>query len=329
MAKKPKPVDATTAPPSVLDGLVKSGQIRLLGAGAAVDDVQVIPTGSIGLDLALGVGGYPEGRIVEIYGPEGSGKTTLCLHAVAQAQALGKRVVYVDAEHALDLRYAAVLGVDLETLALNQPDNGEQALDLVTQVVPECGLVVVDSVAALTPKAELEGTMDDSHVGLHARMMARAMRVLAGKAAQAGCTVIFINQLRSKIGVMFGSPETTTGGAALKYAASVRLDVRRIGQIKVADKVVGGRTRVKVVKNKSAPPHQECEFDLVYGQGVDRAGELVDHGLARGVLELSGAWVNWADGGKVAQGRQNAVNLIRSDDALMAKLTEAVKGAKP
>ena len=269
------------------------GAIMRLGAGEARAEVAVISTGSLGVDLALGTGGLPRGRIVEIYGPESSGKTTLALHVVAEAQRAGGTCAFIDAEHALDVGYARKLGVKTEDLLLSQPDSGEQALEITDMLVRSeaIDVIVIDSVAAMVPKAELEGEMGDAHVGLQARLMSQALRKLTGACARGKCMVIFINQLRMKIGVMFGSPETTTGGNALKFYASVRLDVRRIGALKDGEQVVGNRTRVKVVKNKMAAPFRETEFDVAYGQGISRAGEIIDLGVEAGLLEKSGAWI--------------------------------------
>ncbi len=287
------------------------GAIMRLGEGAATPEVQVISTGSLGVDLALGVGGLPRGRIVEVYGPESSGKTTLALHVLAQAQKLGGICAFIDAEHALDVGYAKKLGVSTDDLLIAQPDHGEQALDITDKLVRSgaVDVIVVDSVAALVPKAELEGDMGDSHVGLHARLMSQALRKLTGNVARSNTLVIFINQLRMKIGVMFGSPETTTGGNALKFYASVRLDIRRIGQIKESDKVVGGRTRVKVVKNKMASPFREAEFDVCYGTGISRLGEVVDLGVEAGLVEKSGSWYSYKDL-RIGQGRDSAMRFL-------------------
>jgi recombination protein RecA len=279
---------------------------------APVMEVQTTPTGSIGLDIALGVGGLPKGRVVEIYGPESSGKTTLTLHAIAEAQAKGGVCAFIDAEHALDVGYARKLGVKTDELLVSQPDCGEQALDIVDMLVRSnaLDLIVVDSVAALTPRNELEGDMGDHHVGAHARLMSQALRKLTGAIAKSKTTVIFINQIRMKIGVMFGSPETTTGGNALKFYCSVRLDIRRIGAIKRADGVVGNRTRVKVVKNKVAPPFREAEFDILYGEGISREGELIDHGVEAGIVDKSGAWLSYGDE-RIGQGRENAKQFLK------------------
>ena len=298
------------------------GAMMRLGDRKA-ERVPCIPTGSPSLDEALGCGGYPKGRVVEVYGPESSGKTTLTLHAIAQCQSAGGVASFIDAEHALDVHYAKNLGVDEKELLVSQPDSGEQALDI-AEILVKSGavdLVVIDSVAALVPQAELDGDMGASHVGLQARLMSQALRKLAGAAHRTGTTIIFINQLRMKIGVMFGSPETTTGGHALKYYATVRLDVRRIGAVKQGESVLGNRTRVKVVKNKLAPPFRKAEFDIRYGQGIDATGDLLDRATEAGIVEKSGAYYRF--GGKnIAQGRENARTVLQSD----AKLVEAIRG---
>ena len=288
-----------------------------------VGDVQVVPTGALGLDLALGIGGLPRGRIVEIYGPESSGKTTLALHAIAEAQRRGGVCAFIDAEHALDVSYARRIGVRTDDLLVSQPDYGEQALEICDMLVRSgaIDIIVVDSVAALTPKAELEGEMGDSHVGLQARLMSQALRKLTGSVSRSRTIVIFINQLRMKIGVMFGSPETTTGGNALKFYASIRLDIRRIGAIKTTDAVVGNRTRVKVVKNKMAPPFREVEFDIMYGEGVSHEGALLDLGVAAKVVDKAGAWLSYK-GERIGQGRENAKRFLRENPAV-AKAIEA------
>jgi recombination protein RecA len=285
--------------------------------------VAVIPSGSVGLDLALGVGGYPRGRVIEIFGPESSGKTTLALHAIAQSQQAGGIAAFVDAEHALDVTYARKLGVNLSDLLISQPDTGEQALEIAEQLVRSGGvdLVVVDSVAALVPRAEIEGEMGDAHMGLQARLMSQALRKLTAVVSRNQATVFFINQIRMKIGVMFGNPETTTGGHALKFYASVRLDIRRTGQLKEGEKVVGSRTRVKVVKNKVAPPFREAEFDIRYGVGVDRLSEAIDLGVERGLVEKSGAYYT-LDGERIGQGRERAVEWLRTNPTALARLLE-------
>jgi recombination protein RecA len=284
-------------------------------------EVKVIPTGCLGLDIALGVGGLPRGRIIEIYGPESSGKTTLALHAVAEAQKLGGVCAFIDAEHALDVGYARKIGVRTDDLLVSQPDYGEQALEICDMLVRSgaVDVIVIDSVAALTPKAELEGEMGDSHVGLQARLMSQALRKLTGSIARSRTIVIFINQLRMKIGVMFGSPETTTGGNALKFYASMRLDIRRIGAIKNGETVVGNRTRVKVVKNKLAPPFREIEFDITYGEGVSREGLLVDMGVEQNVIDKSGAWLSYK-GERIGQGRENAKVFLKEHPEITARI---------
>jgi recombination protein RecA len=288
------------------------GAIMRLGEGGIVKDVQVISTGSLGLDIALGIGGVPRGRVMEIYGPESSGKTTLALQIVAEAQKLGGMAAYIDAEHALDLSYAQKLGVKTDDLLVSQPDHGEQALEITETLVRSGAIdvVVIDSVAALVPKAEIEGEMGDSHMGLQARLMSQALRKLTATIARSHTVVIFINQIRMKIGVMFGNPETTTGGNALKFYASVRMDIRRIGAIKDGDNIVGGRTRVKVVKNKMAPPFKEAEFDVLYGTGISRDGEIVDIGSELGVVEKSGAWYSF-HGERIGQGREAAKQFLK------------------
>ncbi len=309
---------------SALDAIQKQfgkGAVMMMNGDEPVQPVGVIPSGSVGLDCALGIGGYPRGRVVEVFGPESSGKTTLALTAIAQVQAAGGVAAFIDAEHALDVTYARKLGVRVEELLISQPDNGEQALEI-TETLVRSGsvdLVVVDSVAALVPRAELEGEMGDAHVGLQARLMSQALRKLTACVSRTNSTVLFINQLRMKIGVMFGSPETTTGGNALKFYASVRLDVRRIGAVKEGENVVGSRTRVKVVKNKMAPPFREAEFDLLYGSGIGRAAELLDLAAARGLVERSGAW--YALGGeRIGQGRDRAAEFLKVNQAAASQL---------
>jgi recombination protein RecA len=305
------------------------GSVMRMGENAEPAPVEVIPTGSVGLDLALGVGGYPKGRLVEIYGPEASGKTTLALQAIAQCQAQGGTAAFIDAEHALDTRYARALGVNIDELLIAQPDTGEQGLEICDELVRSgaVDLVVIDSVAALVPRAEIEGEMGDAHMGLQARLMSQALRKLTGAVSKTSTTIIFINQIRMKIGVMFGNPETTTGGHALKFYASVRLDIRRIGPLKEADKVVGSRVRVKVVKNKVAPPFQEAEFDVRYGQGVDRDAEAVDIACTEGVLEKSGAWFSYG-GERVAQGRERAAAWFKDHPDVLLQVLEKVKLAR-
>ena len=288
------------------------GSIMRLGARSANEQIEVIPSGSLGLDLALGIGGLPRGRIVEIYGPESSGKTTLALHAIAEAQKRGGTCAFIDAEHALDPTYARKLGVDVDNLLISQPDAGEQALEIADTLVRSGAIdvLVVDSVAALVPRAELEGEMGDSHMGLHARLMSQALRKITGSVSRSNTMLVFLNQIRMKIGVMFGNPETTTGGNALKFYASIRMDIRRIGQIKDREQVVGNQTRVKVVKNKLAPPFRQVEFDIMYGEGISKVGELIDLGVKAGVVEKSGAWFS-ADSQRIGQGRENAKQFLR------------------
>ena len=290
--------------------------------------VSVIPTGSVALDVALGVGGLPRGRIIEVYGPESSGKTTVALHAVASAQRAGGNAAFIDAEHALDPVYAKALGVDIDNLLVSQPDTGEQALEITDMLVRSRGLdiIVIDSVAALVPKAEIEGEMGDSHVGLQARLMSQALRKITGALSSTGTTAIFINQLREKIGVFFGNPETTTGGKALKFYASVRLDVRRIGGLKDGDQPVGNRTRVKVVKNKMAPPFKQAEFDILYGQGISREGSLLDLGVDNGVVRKSGAWFTYGED-QLGQGKENARNFLKDNPQLAAEIEEKILAA--
>ena len=290
--------------------------------------VSVIPTGSVALDVALGVGGLPRGRIVEVYGPESSGKTTVALHAVASAQRAGGNAAFIDAEHALDPVYAKALGVDIDNLLVSQPDTGEQALEITDMLVRSGGLdiIVIDSVAALVPKAEIEGEMGDSHVGLQARLMSQALRKITGALSSTGTTAIYINQLREKIGVFFGNPETTTGGKALKFYASVRLDVRRIGGLKDGDQPVGNRTRVKVVKNKMAPPFKQAEFDILYGQGISREGSLLDLGVDNGVVRKSGAWFTYGED-QLGQGKENARNFLKDNPQLAAEIEEKILAA--
>jgi recombination protein RecA len=302
------------------------GTIMRLGEGEVIDDIQVVSTGSLGLDIALGVGGLPRGRVIEIYGPESSGKTTLTLQVIAEMQKQGGTCAFVDAEHALDSQYAQKLGVNLQELLISQPDTGEQALEVVDSLVRSgaVDLVVIDSVAALTPKAELEGDMGDSLPGLQARLMSQALRKLTASIKKTNCTVVFINQIRMKIGVMFGSPETTTGGNALKFYASVRLDIRRTGTIKRGDEAVGNETRVKVVKNKVAPPFKTAEFDILFGEGISRQGEIIDMGVNAKVIEKSGAWYAY-NGEKIGQGRDNAREFLRENEALAFEIENKVR----
>ena len=298
------------------------GTIMKMQTDEVIEKVDAIPTGSLGLDVALGIGGLPRGRVIEIYGPESSGKTTLSLHAIVEAQKLGGIAAFVDAEHAFDRAYAKKLGVDLESLLISQPDNGEQAMEITENLIRSgaIDIIVIDSVAALTPKAEIEGEMGDSKMGLHARLMSQAMRKLTGTISKTKCCVIFINQLREKIGIMFGNPETTTGGNALKFYASVRLDIRRIGQIKEGDEVIGNRARVKVVKNKVAPPFRLAEFDILFGKGISKVGEIIDIGSLHNVIQKSGSWFSY-EGTKLGQGR-DAVKQIFDDNLELASEIE-------
>ncbi len=327
---KAKAIDLALA--SIEKEYGKGSIMRLKDGESAFSDCGVIPSGSLGLDIALGIGGYPRGRIIEIYGPESSGKTTLTLHAIASAQKAGGVAAFIDAEHALDPAYARKLGVKTDELLVSQPDFGEQALEIADMLVRSnaVDIIVIDSVAALVPKAEIEGDMGDSHVGTQARLMSQALRKLTGTVARSNCLLVFINQIRMKIGVMFGSPETTTGGNALKFYASVRLDIRRIGSIKeaaVSDKkeptVVGNRTRVKVVKNKMAPPFREVEFDIIYGQGISRSGDVVDLGSDMGIIEKSGAWFSFGNE-RIGQGRENAKTYLEERPALMDKIERMI-----
>jgi len=309
-----------------LDKTYGKGTVMKMG-DAAVEDMEIIPTGSLGLDVALGVGGYPKGRVVEIYGPESSGKTTLTLHAIAEAQKKGGIAAFIDAEHAFDRYYAEDLGVDVENLIISQPDNGEQALEITDNLIRSgaIDIIVIDSVAALTPKSEIEGEMGDSKMGLHARLMSQALRKLTGSISKTKCTVIFINQLREKIGVMFGNPETTTGGNALKFYASVRLDIRRSTQIKNTNsEVLGNKTRVKVVKNKVAPPFKTVEFDIVYGKGISKVGEIIDLGVDFEIIKKSGSWFSYDDT-KLGQGREAVKSLLLDNPELMDELEQKIK----
>jgi recombination protein RecA len=310
------------------------GAIMKLGEGGIIRDIAVVPTGSLGLDIALGIGGVPRGRVMEIYGPESSGKTTLALHIVAETQKQGGMGAYIDAEHALDLSYAKKLGVNADDLLISQPDHGEQALEITDTLVRSGAIdvIVIDSVAALVPRAEIEGEMGDSHMGLQARLMSQALRKLTATIARSHAVVIFINQIRMKIGVMFGNPETTTGGNALKFYASLRMDIRRIGAIKDGDSIVGGRTRVKVVKNKLAPPFKEAEFDILYGTGISREGEIVDLGSAMEVVEKSGAWYSY-NNERIGQGRESAKEFLRQHPEtareLVARISEKAGIKRP
>ncbi len=308
-----------------LDKAYGKGTVMKMG-DKAVEEVEVIPSGSLGLDLALGVNGYPRGRVVEIYGPESSGKTTLTLHAIAEAQKAGGIAAFIDAEHAFDRNYAEKLGVDIENLIISQPDNGEQALEIAENLIRSgaIDIVVIDSVAALTPKSEIEGEMGDSKMGLHARLMSQALRKLTGTISKTNCTVFFINQLREKIGVMFGNPETTTGGNALKFYASVRLDIRRSSQIKDGENVVGNRTKVKVVKNKVAPPFKTAEFDIMYGEGVSKTGEILDLAVEFEIIKKAGSWFSYGDT-KLGQGRDAVKVLIKDNPELADELEQKIK----
>ena len=314
-----------------LDKTYGKGTVMTLGEDSVDTTIEVIPSGSLGIDLALGVGGYPRGRIIEIYGPESSGKTTLTLHAIAEAQKAGGIAAFIDAEHAFDRNYAAKLGIDLENLIISQPDNGEQALEIADNLIRSgaIDIVVIDSVAALTPKAEIEGEMGDSKMGLHARLMSQALRKLTATINRTKCTVIFINQLREKIGVMFGNPETTTGGNALKFYASVRLDIRRSTQIKNGDEVIGNHSKVKVVKNKVAPPFRQAEFDIMYGEGISKVGEILDMGVEKGIVNKSGSWYSYNDS-KLGQGRDAVKEVLKDNPELAeeieAKIVALIKG---
>lgn len=308
-----------------LDKTYGKGTVMKLG-DSAVEEVEAIPSGSLGLDLALGVMGYPRGRIIEIYGPESSGKTTLTLHAIAEAQKSGGIAAFIDAEHAFDRFYAQKLGVDIDNLIISQPDNGEQALEIAENLIRSgaIDLVVIDSVAALTPKSEIEGEMGDSKMGLHARLMSQALRKLTGTISKTNCTVFFINQLREKIGVMFGNPETTTGGNALKFYASVRLDIRKSTQIKDGDNVMGNRTKVKIIKNKVAPPFRTAEFDIMYGEGISKTGEILDLAVDFEIVKKSGSWFSYGDT-KLGQGRDAVKGLIKDNPELQEELEERIK----
>lgn len=326
MAQSPERQRALEAAMAQIDRAFGKGSAMKLGSREAME-IEAVSTGSLGLDIALGIGGLPRGRIVEIYGPESSGKTTLALHAIAEAQKAGGTAAFVDAEHALDPVYARKLGVDIDELIVSQPDTGEQALEIVDTLVRSNAIdvLVIDSVAALVPRAEIEGEMGDSHVGLQARLMSQSLRKLTGSISRSRCLVIFINQLRMKIGVMYGNPETTTGGNALKFYASVRLDIRRTGQIKDRDEIIGNTTRVKVVKNKVAPPFKQVEFDIMYGQGISKVGEILDIGVKAGLVEKSGAWFSY-DSVRIGQGRENAKTFLKENPEMMVRLESAIRG---
>lgn len=311
-----------------MDKTYGKGTVMKMGDNA-VEEVEVIPSGSLGLDIALGVGGYPKGRVIEIYGPESSGKTTLTMHAIAESQKAGGIAAFIDAEHAFDVVYAKKLGIDVENLIISQPDNGEQALEIADNLIRSgaIDIVVIDSVAALTPKAEIEGEMGDSKMGLHARLMSQALRKLTATISRTKCTVIFINQLREKIGVMFGNPETTTGGNALKFYASVRIDIRRSGSpIKVGEDAVGNRVKVKIVKNKVAPPFKNTEFDIMYGEGISKVGEILDLGVEFDIVKKSGSWFSYGDT-KLGQGRDAVKELLKDNPELLEELAEKIKVA--
>jgi recombination protein RecA len=324
---------ALTAALTQIERQFGKGAIMRLGDGSAINDIRAVSTGSLTLDCALGIGGLPRGRVVEIYGPESSGKTTLTLQVIAECQKTGGTAAFVDAEHALDPTYAENLGVNVEDLLVSQPDTGEQALEITDMLVRSgaVDIVVVDSVAALTPKAEIEGDMGDTHVGLQARLMSQALRKLTGNIKRSNCMVVFINQIRMKIGVMFGSPETTTGGNALKFYSSVRLDIRRIGALKKGDEVIGNQTRVKVVKNKLAPPFKQAEFEILYGEGISREGELIELGVANNLIDKAGAWYSY-NGDRIGQGKENVRQFLKDNpdiaDGIDAKLREILMPAR-
>jgi recombination protein RecA len=312
---------------SQIDRAFGKGSVMKLGVKGKIEEIESVSTGSLGLDIALGIGGLPKGRIIEIYGPESSGKTTLALHVVAEVQKAGGTAAFIDAEHALDPSYAHKLGVNLDELLVSQPDTGEQALEITDTLVRSnaVDIIVIDSVAALTPRAEIEGEMGDSLPGLQARLMSQALRKLTGSIHKAKTIVIFINQIRMKIGVMYGSPETTTGGNALKFYASVRLDIRRTGSVKVRDEIIGNNVRVKVVKNKVAPPFREVEFDIMYGQGISKLGEIIDLGVKAGVIEKSGSWFSW-NSQRIGQGRDNVREFLRNNPDMAAEIEAQVRG---
>ncbi len=317
---------ALTAALSQIEKQFGKGAIMRMGDGSAQRNVDVVSSGSLAIDVALGIGGLPRGRVVEIYGPESSGKTTLTLQVIAEAQKLGGTAAFVDAEHALDPQYAENLGVNVEDLLVSQPDTGEQALEITDMLVRSgaVDIVVIDSVAALTPKAEIEGEMGDRHVGLQARLMSQALRKLTANIQRSGCMVVFINQIRMKIGVMFGSPETTTGGNALKFYSSVRLDIRRIGAIKKGDEVIGNQTRVKVVKNKMAPPFRQAEFEILYGKGISKLGELIDLGVANGIVEKAGAWYSY-EKDRIGQGKENSRAFLQEHPEMAAEIESRLR----
>lgn len=320
---------ALSAALSQIEKQFGKGSVMRYGDNEIQHDIQVVSTGSLGLDIALGVGGLPRGRVIEIYGPESSGKTTLTLHVIAEMQKLGGTCAFIDAEHALDPIYAKKLGVDVDALLVTQPDNGEQALEIADMLVRSgaVDMIVVDSVAALTPRAEIEGEMGDSHMGLQARLMSQALRKITGNAKRSNCMVVFINQIRMKIGVMFGSPETTTGGNALKFYASVRLDIRRIGAVKDGENIVGSETRVKVIKNKLAPPFRQAEFDIMYGTGTNHLGEVVDLGVDIDAVKKSGAWYSYNDS-KIGQGKANAIRFLEENPQIAQEIEAKVRAAK-
>lgn len=326
MANNPERQRALEAALAQIDRAFGKGSAMKLGSREAME-IEAISTGSLGLDIALGIGGLPRGRVVEVYGPESSGKTTLALHVIAEAQKTGGTAAFVDAEHALDPIYARKLGVNIDELIVSQPDTGEQALEIVDTLVRSNAIdvLVIDSVAALVPRAEIEGEMGDSHVGLQARLMSQSLRKLTGSISRSNCLVIFINQLRMKIGVMYGNPETTTGGNALKFYASVRLDIRRTGQIKDREEIVGNATRVKVVKNKVAPPFKQVEFDIMYGEGISKVGEILDLGVKAGIVEKSGAWFSY-DSVRIGQGRENSKQFLKDNPDMMNRLEAAIRG---
>lgn len=301
------------------------GSIMRLGAGEVTEGVQAIPTGSLSLDIATGIGGFPRGRVIEIFGPESSGKTTLALNAIAQAQKMGGTAAFIDAEHALDVNYASKIGVNVEDLLVSQPDTGEQALEVAETLVRSgaIDIIVVDSVAALVPKAEIEGDMGDAHMGLQARLMSQALRKLTAAISKSMTTVIFINQIRMKIGVMFGNPETTTGGTALKFYSSMRLDIRKIDSLKEGQEVIGGRVRVKIVKNKVAPPFRQAEFDIYFNEGISRLGEVIDIGVDKGIIEKAGAWYSY-NGSKIGQGRENVKEYLKNNPEIAAEVEQKI-----